>query len=156
MKHYAFRLVVALLTFAIGLTAATLLGTSRVAYSSDSSAAQEVLRVENQYIQAHLNRDVATLDNVLADDFTIRSRRGLETKFDRLELLQNPDFAFAVIDTSNVQVEVDGDTAIVSGTAYVVNRYGDEELTSPTYTFTRRYEKRQGRWQIVSVTTRRG
>ena len=48
-------------------------------------------------------------------------------------------------------VEVNGDTATVKGTAYIQTRYNDEEYISPTYRFTRNYEKRDGRWQIVSV-----
>jgi ketosteroid isomerase-like protein len=173
MKHYAIRLIVALFTFATGLTLATLLQASRsdadstkryykqkllqaerelrTSGPSCNLAEREILQMEREYIQAHINRDTAALDNILADEFTIESRRMMENKAQRLELLERDDFAFKAINTDNVQVEVDGDHATVRGEAFVRSRYGDEESTGPLYKFSRRYEKRQGRWQIVSV-----
>lgn len=151
MKHYAVRLVVALLTFAIGLVSATILPGSRFNAVSNPKAEQEILQVERAYIQAHLNRDTAALDNILADEFTFGSRRRIETKAQRLALLETPDFGFEAINTSNVQIEVNGDSATATGEAYTVSFHDDVEFTSPVYRFKRHYEKRDGRWQIVSV-----
>ncbi len=151
MKHHAFRLVVALVTFAIGLISTTLLPGSRFNAVSNGKVEQEVLQVEREYIQAHLNRDTAALDNILADEFTFRSRRRIETKAQRLALLESPGFGFEAIKTSNVEVEVNGDSAKVTGEAYTVSFHYDLESTSPVYRFNRQYEKRDGRWQIVRV-----
>jgi hypothetical protein len=151
MKLYAVRLIVALLTFAIGLVSATLSPGSRFHKFSSGQAEQEVLQVEREYIQAHLNRDTAALDNILADEFTFGGRRWVESKDERLALLESPDIDFEAINTSNVKVEVDGDSATVAGEAYTRSFQGDEEVISPTYRFIRYYEKRDGRWQIVRV-----
>jgi ketosteroid isomerase-like protein len=70
-------------------------------------------------------------------------------------LLEDDDFAFKSIQTDNVRVRVNGESAWVTGEAVVEGHYGDREFASPVYSFTRQYEKRQGRWQIVSVTVRR-
>lgn len=155
MKHYAFRLVVALLTFAIGLISTTILPGSRFNAVSNPKAEQEILQVEREYIQAHLKRDTAALDNILADDFTLGSRRRIETKAQRLALLETPDFGFEAINTSNVQIEVNGDSATITGEAYTVSFHDDVEFTGPVYRFKRHYEKRDGRWQIVSVQIKR-
>jgi hypothetical protein len=155
MKHLAIRLVVSLFTFAIGITSFALLHTGRhhraVANSPDEQA---VLQVESEYIEANLNSDTETLDNILADNFTIQTRWRTVTKAQRLALLSNPDFAFEAINMDNVEVEVNGDFAAVAGEASTQVLWNDEEFTSPLYRFVRNYEKRDGRWQIVSVKVR--
>jgi ketosteroid isomerase-like protein len=157
MKHFAIRLVVSLLTFAIGIVSAALFHPARSHAGSNSQDEQAILRVERQYIQANLNADTDALDKILADDFTIdfgiRGRRRVESKAERLALLESPHFAFEAIDTDNVEVEVNGDKAVLTGTASLQSRYGDMVVRESSYTFTRLYEKRQGRWQIVSVRT---
>lgn len=156
MKYLALRLIVALSTFLVGLSVAAVLAPLRFDTVARGEAEQEILQVERQYIQAHLDSDTATLDNILADEFTIgRSRGRGMNKAQRLALLEDPDFAFASISTGDVQVEVNGERAIVTGRAMVEGHYGDREFSSPSYKFTRDYEKRQGRWQIVSVRVRR-
>lgn len=151
MKHLAIRLVVSLLTFAIGIASATLLSPFRSNTVSNSKDEQAILKVERQYIQAHLNADTETLEKILADDFTIRSRRSTSSKEERLALLESPNFAFEDINTDNVEVKVNGDSAVLKGVATITTRYGDRVFRGSTYTYTRIYEKRQGRWQIVSV-----
>jgi ketosteroid isomerase-like protein len=151
MKYLAIRLIIALSTFFIGLSAAALIAPHSLEANSNGAAKQEILQVEHQYIQAHLNRDTATLDSILADDFTIGTRYRGTNKAQRLALLDDPDFAFESINTDNVEVIVNGDKAEITGDAILTGRYGDREFTSPQYSFIRAYEKRQGRWQIVSV-----
>jgi ketosteroid isomerase-like protein len=122
------------------------------ATTANTAAEQELLSIERRYVDAHVQRDTATLDSILADDFTIMHRYGIVgDKAERLALLENPDFTFVSVDTSDVEVTVDGDEGTVTGRAVVRGRYGDREFRSPPYRYTRRYEKRQGRWQIVSV-----
>ncbi len=151
MKHYAVRLVVALLTFAVGLISSTLLQGSRFNAVSNGKVEQEILQVEREYIQAHLNRDSAALDSILADEFTFGTHRRIETKAQRLALLESPDFGFEAINTSNVQIEVNGNRATATGKAYTVSFHDDVRVVSPEYRFTRQYEKRDGRWQIVQL-----
>jgi ketosteroid isomerase-like protein len=156
MKYLAIRLIVALSTFFIGLSAVAMFAPFRFfEAASKGEAEQEIRQVERAYIQAHLNRDTATLDNILAEEFTISGRGRFTTKAQRMALLENPEFTFEAINTDNVQVYVNGESATVTGEAYIESRYGDEEMTSPVYNYARRYEKRDGRWQIISVQVRR-
>lgn len=153
MKHLAIRLVVSLFTFAIGIASFALLHTARQHAVWNANDEQAILQMEREYIEANLNSDTETLDNILADDFTIRTRWRIITKAQRLALLSDPDFAFETINTDDVEVEVNGDRAVVTGEAYTQTLQGDRESTSPVYRFARYYEKRDGRWQIVSVRT---
>jgi ketosteroid isomerase-like protein len=157
MKQVAIRLVVSLLTFALGIVSAALLNPTRSHAISNGQEEQAILRVERQYIQANLNGDTATLDKILADDFTIESNlrcsRGVEGKAERLARLAFHDLAFEAIDTDNVEVEVNGDSAVLRGEASVESSNSYMQTRESSYTFTRIYEKRQGRWQIVSVRT---
>lgn len=156
MKHYAIRLIVALCTFIIGLTTSSVLNPFHSKSVSNGPAEREVLRAEREYIQANLERDTETMDSILADEFTIERAYGrISNKAQRMALLENPDFAFEAINTDDVRVEVDGDKATVTGTAVTETRYKGDEFTSGPYKFIRDYEKRDGRWQIVSVRTMR-
>lgn len=154
MKHLIFRFTVSLLTFIIGLASASVLNPFRTHQSAGSgNAEQEVLRVEHEYLAAHLHSDTAALEDILADDFVIRCPHGMITnKAMRLALLERPSFAFDTLNTSDVQVQVNGDSATVTGRAYVRAGYSWEaRLYDASYSFTRHYEKRDGRWQVVSV-----
>ncbi|HEX8888979.1 MAG TPA: nuclear transport factor 2 family protein [Pyrinomonadaceae bacterium] len=154
MKHLAIRLVVSLFTFVIGIASFALLHTGRHSAVANSKEEQAVMEVEREYIEANLQGDVETLDNLLADGFAIRTRREIITKEERLAQLASPDFAFEAINTDNLEVEVNGDSAVVTGEAYTQTMQYGLEKTSPVYRFVRELEKRDGRWQIVSVTTR--
>jgi ketosteroid isomerase-like protein len=143
------RLPVALVTFFIGVATANLGARlwpgATAAHSGDERA---VLEVEREYIRAHTERDVAALDRVLADDFT--SFGGRVGKEQRLALLASPLFTVTSLETDDVSVGVSGDEAWVAGRARMSGSFRGRDFTTPQYRFTRRYERRGGRWQIVS------
>lgn len=67
MRYYATRIPAALITFVLGIASANL-----AAYVwGASSDERDVLAVEREYVRAHVERDVAALDRVLADDFSM-------------------------------------------------------------------------------------
>ena len=154
MKHTVIRLAVAVVTFVIGLALAALVNPFHSRTVSNASDEREVLRVEREYIQANLDADTDVLREILADEFSIRTRWGrLTTKAERLELLEDPYFAFESIRTDNVRAEVTGDTAVVTGNVSIRSRNGSRE-SGGSYRYSREYEKRGGRWQIVTVYLR--
>jgi ketosteroid isomerase-like protein len=149
MRHIATRLPIALITFVIGITTANL--TARLwpsAATARTADEQAVLTVEREYIRAHTERDVAALDRVLADDFT--SFGGRVRKEQRLAMLANPYFVVTSIATDGVSVSVRGEEAWVSGRAQMSGSFRGRDFTTPQYEFTRRYERREGRWRIVA------
>jgi ketosteroid isomerase-like protein len=157
MGRLAIQISVSLLTFIIGIAVAAPFANPRVRNFFGSSAEAEVLSVEREYIDAHLRRDAAALDRILSDDFAFAHFWGkVSNKADRLALMEDPDFEFVSIDTRDVNVAyVREDYATVTGKAVVRVRHNGEVRTSPTYRFMRTYQKRQGRWQIVSVQSYR-
>ena len=156
MKQAAIRLAVAVVTFVTGLGLAALVNPFRGNTVVPSAAdEQEVLRVERAYVRANLDADTDALREILADEFTIRTRWGrVTTKAERLARLDSYGLSFQSFRTDDVRVVVTGDTAVVTGTAFI--RARDEEDWEPgrTYRYSRDYEKRDGRWQIVTVYVR--
>lgn len=49
-----------------------------------------------------------------------------------------------------MQVVVNGREAILTGTARLTGSFRGREFTTPRYGYTRHFEKRGGRWQIVT------
>ena len=144
MRYDLTRYGAALLTFLLGVT----LADNFVSRPPDARDERAVLAVEREYVRAHLERDVEALDRVLADDFT--SFGGRVRKGHRLALLSNPLFTVVSLQTEGVEVRVQGDEARVDGHAKMTSSFRGREVTTPWYSFTRRYERRAGRWQIVS------
>jgi ketosteroid isomerase-like protein len=157
MRHYIVRLLVSLVTFIIGATLASVWSPSHQwGILSDSGAEREIFQLEREYLDAHLHGDAATLDRILAEDFTFRhSGSRVTDKAQRLALMDLPGFAFLSIDTHGVDIEVNGDRAYVTGRAVARGLYRERRFVSPPYTYLRVYEKRQGRWQMISVRATR-
>jgi ketosteroid isomerase-like protein len=144
MRYYATRIPAALITFVLGVASANLLGY----VWAGSSEERAVLAVEREYVRAHVERDVAALDRVLADDFSMFG--GRIKKEHRLALISNPLFVITALKTDDVQVVVNGKEAFVTGTARFSGSFRRREFSTPRYGYTRHLEKRGGRWQIVS------
>lgn len=149
MQRHAIRLTVALATFIFGLTSTNVLNALR---GDAATAEREVLSVEREYVRAHLERDVAALERLLADDFS--SFRGRVRKEHRLAMLANPHFEIVSLSTRDVEVEVSGDEARVSGKATLKGVLAGREFETPNYGYTRRLAKRDGRWLITHMRFR--
>jgi ketosteroid isomerase-like protein len=150
MRFIIIRFAVALITFAFGTTAAYLLP-SRHSISvrkHNPCAESAVLQVEDEYLRAYRERDVAALNRILADNFTVF--HGRVTKADRLALLSNPDFIVDSLDTTETDVNVDGNDAWVSGKAHMSGSYMGRDFHTRPYRFRRHYERTGAGWQIVS------
>ena len=145
MKYFATRLPAVLITFFVGVAATNLGAYIWTGSTSDESA---VLAVEREYIRAHVERDVAALERVLADDFSMF--HGRVNKERRLAFLSNPFLVITSLKTEDVNVVVSGKEAWVTGTETLAGRFRKREFSTPRYGFTRKYEKRGGRWQMVS------
>jgi len=148
MRSYAIRLSVAVATFLAGSALAGLFGFSPFEAPARGREERAVLAVEREYIRAHTERDVAALERVLADDFT--SFNGRVRKSHRLAMLANPLFNVSSLEPDDWAVRVRADRARVRGTARRAGTFRGRVFDIPPYSLTRRYEKRDGRWQIVS------
>ncbi len=144
MRYYATRIPAALITFVLGVASANLVGY----VWAGSPEERAVLAVEREYVRAHVERDVEALDRVLADDFSMFG--GRVTKEHRLAMLSNPFFTVTSLATEDVSVRVRGAEAWVSGRAKMSGSFRGRDYSTPQYGFTRRYERREGQWQIGS------
>ena len=155
MLRYAVRLSVSVCTFLVGL--ALSFTPSPLSSGADGGFEGEVLEANREYIEAHMNRDVAALDRLLAEEFVIAGQYGRATsKRQRLAVLADPDFSFVAIESSDARVTAGERTGEVSGQAVLRGSYRGREYTSPPYRYTRRFEKRDGRWQLVGVEVSKG
>lgn len=150
MQRYAPRIGVALLAFLVGTASSSLFNFFSPAVAGD--AEREVWAVEREYVRAHLERDVASLERLLADDFS--SFRGRVRKEHRLAMIANPYFRVVSLETENVEVRVSGDEATVRGTATMKGSVAGRDFETPNYKFKRRLERRNGRWQITNMRFR--
>jgi ketosteroid isomerase-like protein len=101
--------------------------------------------------------DIATLDRILAPDWTVTHGDGtINTKAEYLaDLKSGARKFFAEVTEDRVDVRVYGDTAVASGTSDSKVEYKGRPSGGPLR-FTRVYVKRDGRWlMIVTHATRR-
>ena len=115
---------------------------------------QEILALEANRILAMRQQDVATLDNLLADDLTYTHSRGeTDTKASFLELIRNPGDHGRYLDVglSNTEVIPLGDAAVVRGRAQITLERppGQAPLTYPVL-FLDVWERRSGEWRLVA------
>lgn len=157
MQRHALRLGVSVITFLLGLTASNVSSLFHLNHvTSDSRYEREVLAANDAYLDAHVRRDVAALDDLLADEFTVSGRVGRWTdKAGRLALVANPEVTFVAMNAADVRVTASETTGAVSGRGTMVVRYRGHEYVSPPYLFTRNFVRRDGRWQVVSVQVAR-
>lgn len=111
---------------------------------------QGVLAAEDAYVAAEVSRDEAALRRLVDDRFVFNSSQGTTSGKDELiaEVLKMAIVGQAIRERS---VLVEGDIAIVFGTADLefANPGKAESLSSLRYTST--YVKRQGQWRMLAL-----
>jgi len=101
-----------LLVTAIGIAGAS---TPRAATAAVSDEAKAVAALDTQYQAAVAKNDAATMDRILADDFTLVTGKGkVFTKADLLAEARSGRYVYERQDDSAQTVRVWGDTAIVT------------------------------------------
>jgi hypothetical protein len=111
---------------------------------------QQVIATESEWVQAEVHRDAAMLDRVLDDRFLVNSSTG--------KLSDKPTVIADVLGwkmnsqtITDRTVLIDGDTAIVFGTAnftFAVDGQ-DDEVSAGRHTTT--YIKRDGHWRALAL-----
>ena len=111
---------------------------------------QELVKLENDWLQAFFENDVAFADRFLADDYMGTDEHGVvKTKAQEIAEIK----AGAHLSTSgvldNIRVRVYGDAAVVTGRRIMKGLFQGKEYRSP-YLWTDIFIKRGGRWQCVA------
>jgi acetamidase/formamidase/ketosteroid isomerase-like protein len=122
-----------------------------------SSAEQEIRAAERLWNESRARADVAALDRLLADEWTVTHGDGtVDSKKQYLDDLRTGVRRFfGDVKQDDFTVRVNGDTAVAAGVSDSKVEYQGKP-SGGALRFTRVYQKRDGRWQmIVSHATRR-
>ena len=139
---------------AVTLTAAAVLVASAgpVGAQAASSAAveEQIKKIEKDRAAAVTRADVAALDAVTSDDYSLIDRNGrVRDKAQTMSAIKTGDIKITSNEVSDLKVRVYGDTAVVTGRADTKGTIGGKDVSGPML-FTRVYVKKSGRWQSVA------
>ena len=112
--------------------------------------AQKIIDLDRQRMTAMAERDVATLNQVLADDliYTHSSAR-LDTKQSLIAAMQSGATVYTAVEPSDVVAQDLGDAVVLTGVAAIsVKSAGD--ANSFRVRFTDVYANNAGHWQMVT------
>lgn len=116
----------------------------------------EIDQLEQTWKEAILQRNVQTMDSLLADDYiAITSNGMLQSKEQTLADLRTGTLRFNSIDFSDRKVRFYGQTALVTSRAEISGQANEGDV-SGSYRFTRVYVRDgSGIWKIVSFESSR-
>lgn len=117
------------------------------------SAEQEVLKVENDWNQALVKRDTASLPRFYAEEYLYTDPDGLvwDRTQDLANLTSGSAARLSTYKLDDTKVHIVGDVAIVTGRNTITGVF--ERVysnVSGSYRFTDVFVKRAGRWQCVA------
>ena len=116
---------------------------------STESTEDEIRRVEMEWGDAFEQRDMETLDRLMADDYILTDPLGsVRTKAESLAAIKNNEVHFESTKSDNVNVRINGDTAVVTGRSTFRGRYKGWSMAGQ-YQYTDVLVKRRGSWQAV-------
>jgi ketosteroid isomerase-like protein len=144
--HRFLRLAVLAGCVASSATGATF-GTAEDSVRSEE---QRVLAVEDEWVDAEINRDGQTLRRVIDERFVYNSSNGKTSG--RAALIRNVlGLHMVAQNISERTVLVDGETAIVCGTAELRFASAGKEEPASLLRYTAVYVKRQGQWRAIAL-----
>lgn len=125
------------------------------ALTNKAEIEKALTQLERDWIEAGKNKDKATLERIIADDWVSVSWEGKPyTKAESIADNLAADTQLESYTLDPLKVRVFGDTGIVTGGNTEKSRFKGKE-TSGHYAWTDVFMKRNGRWQAVSSHTSR-
>jgi ketosteroid isomerase-like protein len=145
MKRIAIAVSVVVLVLAVAIQAQTL------AQTKSGGVEQELIKLENEWADAWVKRDVAFFDRIIADDYTWTSPWGeVWTKAQDLALVKSGQDVIKSWVLADMKVRVYGDTAVVTGRNTIKETYKGEDVSGQNR-WTHTWVKSAGRWQCVAA-----
>ncbi|MGA2363064.1 MAG: nuclear transport factor 2 family protein [Candidatus Aminicenantales bacterium] len=140
MKRIAFAICVVVLIFGIAI----------LAQQKSGGAEQEIIKLEQQWGDALVKRDVVFLDRILAEDYMFTSPEGeVLTKAQMLAMLKSGEDVVSSAVNHDLKVRVYGDAAVVTGYSTYKETVKGKDI-SGQYRWTDTWIKKAGRWQCVA------
>jgi ketosteroid isomerase-like protein len=114
------------------------------------SVEQQLTKLENDWVQAVINKDVALLDRVLSDDFTTSSNLdgSVATKAEAISVVKSGEEVMTSYSYADLKVRVYGHAAVVTGMQTFKQTFKGQD-TSGTWRFSDTWVKRGKSWQCV-------
>jgi ketosteroid isomerase-like protein len=147
MKRIAFTVSLVVLVFAAASLAQTITFSPR---AKSASVEQELIKLENEWNDATVKRDVAFLDGILANNWTGTDQDG--TFLSKAQFLASLKSGKDVISSEvadEMKVRVYGDTAVVTGRNTFKGKLKGKD-TSGQERWTDVFVKSTGLWQCVA------
>lgn len=115
-----------------------------------SESEKAVRKLERTWLDAYEQRNVESMNAIVADDFTITFPDGsIQTKPQIIASLKSTGASAMKFTTENVQSRVYGDTVILIGTVVSEWKQNDKPMADRSR-YTDTYVRRGGRWQVVA------
>ena len=109
-----------------------------------------VRQMEWEWGEAFEQKDLATLDRLMADEYILTDPLGhVRSKAESLAALQTNEVNFESTQSDDVEVRINGDTALVTGRSKFRGRYKGWSM-SGQYQYTDVLVKRNGCWKAVA------
>jgi ketosteroid isomerase-like protein len=128
---------------AVLLSATTLLG-------DGDDAAKQILELEKQWSVANVQKDIATLDRIMADDYIgIESVGMVANKAQEIADIRTGGVVVEAEQPTQMKVRLYGNTAVVTGHLSIRDRR-DGKPGRHEVVFTDVWIRRGGQWQVVN------
>ena len=136
--------------FVILLATAWLLATVAFPVRADDGDKRVLQAIDASWNQLRLKPDVEGLDRLLCDDWLSTHSDGrVQDKAGYLRELSNRSRANQAIENQDVEVRLEGDTAVVTGTSVQAGTRNGQAW-SGRFRFTRTWVRREGGWRMLA------
>ncbi len=143
------RISLVAIVFMVGAPVA--LAQNPASKGNPNDPAEQVRRLETQYGEALIKKDVATLQRIWSDDYQFINGSGaLLNKAQRLENVRSAQTEVRAVQETDVRVRLlGGNTAVLTSHLMLTARYSGQEA-SGEYRNTAVWVRNQGRWRMVN------
>ena len=140
------------IVFAVSLVV-LVFGVAVLAQTQTESAEQELIKLENEWGEAIVKRDAASIDmlrdRLMADEFVMMYDGSVFTKAQYFEYAKSIKEEILSFVMDEWDVRIYGDAAVVMARGTMKTRLAGKETTNQ-WRFTDTWVKRAGRWQCVA------
>ena len=121
---------------------------STAAAQQSGAVEQALIKLDRELMDAAVSKDKAVFDRVASDHYVfVNPGGGIQ---ERADASAGPNLES--IQTENVVVRVDGDTAVLTGKAMVKGKFPDGTDISGPYTYMRFFVKQKGQWRLAATS----
>ncbi len=118
--------------------------------NTSAEATPAILQIERDIMAAIKNKDAATLEPMLGDDFIYRTHFGAEAdKAEFLKGIASFPVEILAIRGEELKVNVYGETAVLTGVQLAEARAPEGNAEESAVAFTDIFVRRDGRWLMV-------